>query len=166
MSTRPTLIAAVAVLAACQTTETAEQTATRMARESAQATTAIRGLNDTFGRLFSTGQWDSLAAMYTTDAVLMVPNAPPMVGRDAIRAGFTNMGAQMKSYTLVLRTDTVIANGPFAVEQGRYTDSGTTTAGVATADTGKYLVQWWKTPDGWRLARDIFNSNLPQPGGH
>ena len=85
---------------------------------------------------------------------------------DAIRAGFAGMGAQMQSYTLTLRADTVIANGPLAVEQGRYTDAGTTTAGVATADTGKYLVQWWKTDAGWQLARDIFNSNRPQPGGN
>jgi len=52
------------------------------------------------------------------------------------------------------------------VEQGRYTDAGTTTTGIATADTGKYLVQWWKTDAGWQLARDIFNSNRPQPGGN
>jgi len=163
MSSRPMLVALAAALAACQTTETPEQTTARMARESAEATTTIRGLSSEFARLFSTSQWDSLTAMYTADAVLMVPNAPAMMGRDAIRAGFAGMGAQMKSYTLILRTDTVIANGPLAVEQGRYTDSGTTMAGVATADSGKYLVQWWKTDAGWRLARDIFNSDLPQP---
>jgi ketosteroid isomerase-like protein len=161
MPSRPMLLALLGTLAACQAGETPEQTATRMARESAEATTTIRGVSNEFARLFSAGQWDSLAAMYTADAVLMVPNAPPMVGRDAIRAGFAGMGGQMRSYTLTLHTDTLIANGPLAVEQGRYTDSGTTTAGVATADTGKYLVQWWKTDDGWRLARDIFNSDLP-----
>ena len=166
MPSRPMLLALLGTLAACQSVETPAQTATRMARESAEAATAIRGLNDRFGHLFSTGQWDSLAAMYTADAVVMVPNGPPMVGRDAIRAGFAGMGAQMQSYTLTLRADTVIANGPLAVEQGRYTDAGTTTAGVATADTGKYLVQWWKTDAGWQLARDIFNSNRPQPGGN
>jgi ketosteroid isomerase-like protein len=163
MSSRPMLVALAAALAACQTTETPEQTTMRMARESAEATATIRGLSSEFAHLFSTSQWDSLTAMYTADAVLMVPNAPPMVGRDAIRAGFAGMGAQMKSYTLILRTDTVIANGPLAVEQGRYTDSGTTMAGIATSDSGKYLVQWWKTDAGWRLARDIFNSDLPQP---
>jgi ketosteroid isomerase-like protein len=161
MASRPMMLALMGTLAACQTAETPEQTATRMARESADATTSIRGLSNEFAHLFSAGQWDSLAAMYTADAVLMVPNAPPMVGRDAIRAGFAGMGAQMQSYTLTLRTDTVIANGPLAVEQGRYTDSGTTVAGVATADSGKYLVQWWMTDAGWRLARDIFNSDLP-----
>lgn len=161
MASRPMWLLLMGTLAACQATETPEQTATRMARESVEAATAIRGLNNEFGRLFSAGQWDSLAAMYTRDAVVMVPNAPAMVGRDAIRAGFAGMGGQMRSYTLTLQADTVIANGPLAVEQGHYTDSGTTTAGIATADTGKYLVQWWKTDAGWQLARDIFNSDLP-----
>lgn len=166
MSPRAMLLVLTAVLAACRAPETSQEAATRLARESAEATVAIRGLSGQFGRLFSAAQWDSLAAMYTDDAVLMVPNAPPLVGRAAIRAGVAGMGAQMRSYTLTLQADTVIANGPLAVEQGRYTDSGTTTAGIATADTGKYLVQWWKTDSGWRLARDIFNSNLPQPGGN
>lgn len=161
MSSRLMLVALAAVLAACQATETPVQTATRMTRESAEATTTIRGLSQAFASLFSAGQWDSLAAMYTADAILMVPNAPQMAGRDAIRAGFAGMGGQMKSHTLTLHTDTVIANGPLAIEQGHYTDSGTTAAGVATADTGKYLVQWWKTDSGWQLARDIFNSDLP-----
>lgn len=166
MSSRPMRLVLMAVLAACRTTETPEQAATRLARESAEATVAIRGLSNEFGRLFSAGQWDSLAAMYTPDAVVMAPNTPAMVGREAIRAGFADMTGQMASFTLTMWTDTVLANGPLAVEQGRYADSGTTPAGVATVDSGKYLVQWWKTDAGWRLARDIWNSDEPLPVGN
>jgi ketosteroid isomerase-like protein len=164
MSSRPMLFALAAVLAACQTTETTDQTATRMARESAEATATIRGLSNDFARLFTAGQWDSVAAMYTPDAIVMAPNAPSMTGRDAIRAGFTGM-AQMGSATLTLQADTVLANGPLAVEQGRWTTSVTTPAGATMADSGKYLVQWWKTDAGWRLARDIWNSDVPLPQG-
>jgi ketosteroid isomerase-like protein len=161
MSPRPLLFALTAVLAACQTTETPQQAAARMAQESAEATTTIRGMSKDFARLFSAGQMDSVAGMYTEDAIVMAPNAPPMVGVAAIRAAFASMG-QSGPMTLTLMTDTVVANGPLAVEQGRWA-SAATIDGQAMADSGKFLVQWTKTDTGWKLAKDIWNSDAPPP---
>ena len=48
--------------------------------------------------------------------------------------------------------------GDIAIELGRYT---LLLADGAIADRGKYLVVWKQQDDGWRLYRDIWNSNEP-----
>lgn len=168
MSPRFAITALAAALIACQPApETAEQEATRIGEESATATTALRAEAQAFAAHFSAGHFDTVASYYTADAFVMAPNGPAAVGRAAILAMFEGMG-QAGTFALTLQTDQVVANGPLAVERGRYTLTYTPSANapagmVAVADTGKLLVQWQRTDAGWRMASDIWNSDIPVP---
>lgn len=160
------VLASLAACLACQMAETAEQAETRMAEESAAATTEIRQISEAFSRQMSAGHMDSVAMHYATDGAVLAPNMPPANGREAILAEFTQMKASGATFALALHTDTVQANGPMAVERGRYTMTVTFPNGLVIPDTGKYLAQWRRTGDGWRMVNDIWNSNVavPLPG--
>ncbi len=69
---------------------------------------------------------------------------------------------------MILDAQTVVANGPLAIEYGRYTLSFTpgpdAPRGVtAIADTGNYLVHWRKQGREWLIVADIANRDEPLP---
>jgi uncharacterized protein (TIGR02246 family) len=152
------LAATALALAACK------PAATPPPDTSAAARTAIDAANANWPRLTSTGHADSLADLYTADAVMMPPNMATVHGRDSIRAFFAALNT-MKGITLTLRAVSVWGSGDAATELGRWTWSwatGTTPPpGVPAADSGKYLVRWVQQDGKWLLAQDIWNSDLP-----
>ncbi len=149
------------VLAGCAPkAETAEQADQRMATEAAAARTAIEASNQQFMAHFNAGHGDSIATFYTENGRVMAPNMPVAVGRAAIAKDLGGFMA-MKP-TLVLTTESVVANGPLAVELGTYSISMTPPGATASmTDTGKYLVHWHMVGGKWMMAADIWNSDLP-----
>src|SRR5512144_744775 len=137
---------ALVALAACK------PAATPPPDTSAAAKTAIDAANATWPRLTSTGHADSIADLYTADAVLMPPNMPTVRGRDSIRAIFAVMNT-MADATLTLRAEAVWASGPAATEMGRWTWSWaagvTPPPGMPAADSGKYMVRWVQENGQW-----------------
>ncbi len=165
--TRVAWLTAVTVLSAtaCQKPETPAETASRIERESAAARTAIEAQNARFAQFMAAGEADSMASMYTEDADVLAPNAPPVRGREAISGMFSGMGGT-GSFTLTLTTESVVANGPHAIESGRYTMTfapgpDSPPGMTASADTGKYLAHWRNDDGQWRMAHDMWSSNLP-----
>ena len=158
------LLLGAATLAACAKTETPEQAAARMQAESDAARQAIEQLAASFAAHLNAGHPDSVAALfYTSDATLMPPNMPAAQGHDAIRATLAGM---MEGATVNLQAtvQSVAANGPLAVERGRYHLTMTPAGGPAVADSGKYLARWQRQADGsWKMAEDIWNSDAPLP---
>ena len=90
---------------------------------------------------FEAGDADAVAQCYAPDAVLWLPGAPMMTGRDAIRAGYVDFfaGSTIKSATLtelgrITHGDEAASWGTFKIvlvsrkdgrettEVGRYTD--------------------------------------------
>lgn len=149
------------LFAGCQPkAETPEQAQARMAEETAAARSGIDAANAQYMAHFNAGHGDSVAALFAEDGRMMVPNAPALVGRQAIAAEMTAM-APMKA-TLTLTTESVVANGALAVELGSYKFTGTPPgAKEPITDTGKYLVHWHKIGDKWLLVQDIWNSDNP-----
>jgi uncharacterized protein (TIGR02246 family) len=153
-----TAAAAVMVLVGCQQAETPAQLEARMATESAAARTAIEAVNADFVTHFNQGHGEQVAAFYTEDGVVMPPNAPAVEGREAIKG----MVASMAGAQLTLMTQSVVANGPLAVERGRFRITFTPAgAPAAITDSGKYLVHWHNVGGKWLLAADMFNSDIP-----
>jgi ketosteroid isomerase-like protein len=100
---------------------------------------------------------------YTEDARVMVPGAPLLEGREAIRTAFGAMGTIQDEK---INTVSLEGRGDLACEQGTYINTiippGTQ---AAVTDKGKYLTVWKKQADGtWKAAYDTWNSDLP-PGG-
>ena len=119
----------------------------------------ILACNKHFMDAFGRGDAASLANLYTVGGQLLPPNSEVVAGRDAIRTFW--QGALDAGLTEA-RLDTVEVDGTgeTAVEVGRYTLRG---KGGQVADTGKYVVVWKREGDGWKLHRDIWNTNRPAP---
>ena len=153
--------AALALAAGCQPkAETAEQAQARMDTESAAAKTVIDSLDKEVATHFNMAHADVVAGYYTEQGHMMAPNMAEAVGREAIKTGLAGMAAMKPQ--LQLTAQSVVANGPIAVERGTYTFTFTLPgATAAMTDNGKYLVHWHLVGGHWLLADDIWNSDLP-----
>jgi len=149
MRTRPVvLVAAAALVAACQ-----PAVVTRDVRAEVEVTNAA------FSAAVAAQDAAAVSMLYTEDGWLMAPNGPTAKGRAAIAEAFKGMlGAGIAGVTLT--TEEAVGTDSSAMEVGRYKLAN---AAGETVDEGKYLVWWRHTADGWRLHRDIFNSDMPLP---
>jgi ketosteroid isomerase-like protein len=98
----------------------------------------------------------------TENAKILPPNTPLRSGRKAIQAFWQSaIDSGMKGATLT--TLELEVRGDTAIEIGACTIDVRPQGGQATKDEGKYVVIWKRQRDGllWKLAIDIFNTNLP-----
>ena len=154
------------VLAACQKPETAAQAQARMDQEAAAFRTQMQALTGNWERWTAAGQADSIAAAFTETGYELPPNAPPVHGRDAIKAFQTQL-ASLGQTTIHISVDEVMANGPVGVARGAYEFSlvpgPNAPAGVAAADTGKWLGALRQNGGQWQFTTLTWNSNIPLP---
>jgi ketosteroid isomerase-like protein len=122
--------------------------------------TAIAESNKSYGTTFATGDSAGFVSHYTTDACILLPNAPKMCGAAMLNA-FFNEGYKMGIRNIALTTDEVSGCPAEVIETGTYelfADSS------KSLDKGKYIIVW-KAEDGqWKMHRDIWNSDAPMPG--
>jgi ketosteroid isomerase-like protein len=154
-------------IAACQKPESPAQVQARLDQETAAFRTQMVALAGNYERWTTAGQGDSIAAVFTDGGYELAPNAPPIHGRDGIKAFETQMAA-MGSTTIHLSVDEVMASGPVATARGAYEFSLTPAAGapagaMAIADTGKWLGTLRQNGAQWQFTALIWNSNIPLP---
>ena len=156
MRTHTYLTALLAATFACQTADT-----------SASAKSAIDAANAQWPRLTSTGHADSIAEFYAADAVIMPPNMATMKGKEAIRTFFATLNTMDPKPTLTLHAEAVHGAGEMAMERGRwnwtYPAGAKLPPGMATVDSGKYIVHWMQQNGKWLIIDDIWNSDTPLP---
>jgi ketosteroid isomerase-like protein len=156
----------------CQPAETPQQMQARMDQESAAFKQFVGGVTKRWERWDAAGQADSIANIYMDQGREMPPNAPAVVGRNALR---TSAAAEfgMGKVSVHITSESSVANGPLGIDRGSYNFTFTAnkgmkpTAGIMmppSADTGKYLAHWHKVNGTWQLAELIVNSNLPVGG--
>jgi uncharacterized protein (TIGR02246 family) len=125
----------------------------------------IEQTNEQFMAAINRGDTSAVAALYTVDAVILPPNAETVRGRDGAKALFDGMIQQMGVPTLTLSTVEVTEVGDAAYEVGAYTMRLQPPGAAVVDDSGKYVVVWKCQGDGaWKLAVDIWNTDLPMPG--
>jgi uncharacterized protein (TIGR02246 family) len=108
---------------------------------------------------------DAWSTLWTEDGVQLPPDAPPVVGRVAIREKLRSVLAQFR-FDMRIRTEEVRTAGDWSFARGSYAATLTPKAGGAALPIdGKFVTIFLRQPDGsWRIYRDIFNSNTPPPG--
>lgn len=123
---------------------------------------ALRAGADSFEVLVRAGNDTGVAQLYTENAVLMPPNEGIVEGRAAIRAYFEKQPPEME---LELTPVDLDGRGDLAYVRGTYVVSVPGTGGEPTiVDRGKYLeVQRRAGGNEWRIAVDMFNSDMPAP---
>jgi uncharacterized protein (TIGR02246 family) len=127
-------------------------------------------LNAEFVAAFNAKDAAKLASFYTDDATLMPPNGPMVKGRPNIEAYWRGAFEQGLT-TLQLRPMESAIAGSQGFEAGTATvtlksgptQPGAAGSGAALTDTAKYVVVFKRTPEGWRMAYDIYNSDMPAP---
>ncbi|HJU67504.1 MAG TPA: SgcJ/EcaC family oxidoreductase [Gemmatimonadaceae bacterium] len=122
---------------------------------------AIRAINRQMEQAVASRNADAIARLYTTDAVFMVPNMPVARGQAAIREAWTGLLPANASLSLSPMKIDVASSGELATDVGTYTFTFAGDQGRPMTDRGKYMVQFRKVGTEWKIAHDIFNSDLP-----
>ncbi len=157
------LLALTAALAApltgCQPAAPAADVATTTTAATADPAAARAGIersSQRFVEAMAAGDADAVAALYLPDAIVLPPGAPPVVGRDAIRADFAAMLAS-GGLVVTLTTDEVTRYGDDAVERATIA----ILADGKVVQTGKSLVVWRLVGGEWLYARDMYSWDTP-----
>lgn len=123
------------------------------------ARAAIEEMNASFEETFTSDDVaGGMRAAYTEDAAIYPPGGAPVEGRDAIADFWAGAAEGMDVTGVDLETvELEPAGDGRAVEVGTFTIQGPD----GVMDSGSYMVVWKRTPDGWKLHRDIWNSDGP-----
>ena len=100
---------------------------------------------------------------WLSDAKLLAPHQPLAEGAEAVIATFDKLRG-LPGYGLAWQPTTaeVAESGDLGYTIGSYELKFDDPDGKPVVDQGKYLTVWRKNTDGvWRVAVDIFNTNLP-----
>jgi len=120
---------------------------------------AIRNLHDQTAAASNAGD---LARLFTDDAIMMLPNEPALVGREAIHTWAQGLFDQ---FTLeeTVTTEEIQVAGDWAFLRGTYTFTMTPKPeGETQEETGKCVHIVQRQPDGsWKNTRLMWNSDQP-----
>ena len=117
----------------------------------------IEAASKGFAETLSKGDAAKIAGMYAEGARVLPPNSPVVQTRQKIQEfwqGFIDSKAKLS-----LSTSDVEAQGNVAIETGTYEMISPDN----TRDAGKFVVVWRRHKTGWKLAVDIWNSDMPVP---
>ena len=122
---------------------------------------AIRQVADAYVKATTSGDAKAVAALYTEDAVEMPPNLPMVKGRAAIQQYDEKVFASgFKVSNFALKHLDTHATGDSGYDVGTYEQTAAQpSAATPSADTGKYAVIVKRTPNGWKVAYAIYNSD-------
>lgn len=126
----------------------------------------LRSADQEWMKVFSAKDLDKSVAFVAPNGSVLSPNAPIATGPDAIRKSFAGFFALPD---LKISWTPTIAEGSRSSDlgytQGTYELTFRGASGKQESDKGKYVTVWKRQPDkSWKVAADIFNSDLPLAG--
>jgi ketosteroid isomerase-like protein len=109
---------------------------------------------------------DAFAGFVASDGVIMPPNEAAVSGTAAAKEWAAKMMAMPGfGVTWAANVVDVAASGDVGYTSGTYDLHANMPNGSPFSDHGKYLTVWKKDAGGaWKVAFDIFNSDMPAPG--
>ena len=120
----------------------------------AQDKPTIQALENAFAENFNKADARAIGDAYTDDAQLVAPDTDIIVGQAAIESFWG--GATQNLTDLKLTVVDVSPLGPDAAREiGRV--SMKTRAQPTKTLSGKYVVVWRKTPEGWKISTDTYS---------
>lgn len=125
---------------------------------------AIQRIHDTnadWVKSFEQRDFATMEALFTPDSLLLSPNAPAVEGPKAVIEVWKSW-AELPNVVVAWGADRVevSSSGDMAYDYGWYIFDFDTENG-RVKDKGKYIVVWKKVDGAWKVAADIFNTNLP-----
>lgn len=121
---------------------------------------AVRDADAAWSKVAGAKDLDKTVSYYADDAIVLPPNDPMVTSKDGIRNLWKGF---LDSFTTISWNTTrveVSQSGDMAVTTGTYQ----LTMKDGTSDRGKYCEVWEKKSGAWKVATDMFSSDLPLPG--
>ncbi len=125
---------------------------------------AIRAIVDNFDAAVTAGDHEALAELYDDDAIRMPAEAPPQIGKAAIREWF-----RLEAEQYVIEVDNVVRDAQVFGDWGYMWGDATglltpRDGGEPIAIDSKWMAVTRRQADGsWKTYRDIYNANNPPP---
>ncbi len=159
------LISSAIFFVACAPgTEPGEPSAEEAVTTVAADIDAINAMMEIVEIAYKGGDPAAAIALYADDAVVMIPNQPVIIGKEAIGQAIEAALAS-SAYLLSLTSEEVQVVGDWAFARGSFSITITPTEGDPVQDEGKFLNLYQRQADNsWKVARHIRNSNKPLPG--
>ena len=155
------LACTAALLMGCKPTSEVQRNQTAEAKSAAGDKQAIGVANERWLQLIRSKDASGIGQLYAQDGVALPQNEKAAIGRQAI---VQMWGRQMQTpdYALTFGTEQLVFSnsGDMALDRGWYRFSAKGPKGPIN-DTGKYVVVWRKIDGQWKVAEDIFNTDLP-----
>ena len=109
---------------------------------------------------------DGTMSFYLDDAILLPPNRPFAIGKEAIREASAFIASPGFSVAWQPMKIEVARSGEIGYAIGTFEGTGVDSAGKPLPVKGKYVEIWKKQADGsWKVAADMFSSDSPpEPG--
>lgn len=123
----------------------------------------IRQLDIAWSRAAEMNDLEGIVNMYAEDAVVMVPHAAIVIGKQAARE-LNRAMLSTPGFLVQWRPDSVeVARfGDIGYVLGTYDLTVNDATGIPMTDKGKYVEIWKKQTDGsWKVAVEALNSDLP-----
>lgn len=109
---------------------------------------------------FNAGDAKALAALYTTDAVVMPPDAPSVTGTEAIAGLLAPFFSGDVKMTISITPTYLEVHGNSADRAGTWSIAA---PDGTVVDKGKFMELWKKSDKSWLMTHDIWNSDMPRP---
>jgi uncharacterized protein (TIGR02246 family) len=129
----------------------------------------VQALKDTevaWAKVMAAKDFEKSVSNYADDASLLMPNAPVVNGKDAIRGALKPVFDDA-NFALAFQASRVevARSGDLGYAQGSYTMTISGPKGKKpVTDKGKYLTAYKKQADGtWKVVADMINSDMPMP---
>ena len=123
----------------------------------------IKDVTIKFGEAFNRGDVATAVEFYTDDAKFLHPGAEIVSGKQGIKE-FLEAGRAFGLRKLNFKSVEIEYDGKLAYERGIIHMEMEAEGGKLITDKGKYLVVMKHQSDSsWKVAVDIWNSDLPQP---
>jgi len=128
---------------------------------------AIQSMEDQWFVAFKTSDVEKIMSFYASDAIIMDPNNPIIIGLEGIRNNansmFTDTTLLLNTYSGTVNVIEVSTSGDFAYARGQQQITVKTKEGLVK-DEGKWVDVLKKIDGQWKIIVTIGNSDLPIAG--
>ena len=121
---------------------------------------AVRDADDAWSKAAGAKDLDKTVSYYADDAIVLPPNEAMITSKDGIRNMWKGFLDSLTSISWNTTRVEVSKSGDMAATTGTYE----LTMKDGTKDHGKYCEVWQKKHGKWKVATDMFSSDLPAPG--
>jgi uncharacterized protein (TIGR02246 family) len=118
---------------------------------------AVRDADADWSKAAGAKDLDKTVSYYADDAIVLPPNEPMVTTKDGIRNLWKGFLDSLQTISWNTTRVEVAKSGDMAVTTGTYE----LTMNDGSKDKGKYCEVWEKKDGTWKVATDMFSSDLP-----